>query len=64
MNRVFSSIRVYDRQESSPKACKICNGPATRDALFDVGDGVLLVERYCEQCAAKVPQGSNTGRSA
>lgn len=57
-------MRVYDRQESSPKTCKICNSPATRDALFDVGDGVVLVERYCERCAELVPRGSDTGRSS
>jgi len=51
MNRTFSSVREYDRQLSSPKSCGICNQPATKDVLFDVGNGIAVIERYCAQCA-------------
>ena len=26
---------------------------ATQEALFDVGDGVTLIEKYCDTCAKK-----------
>jgi hypothetical protein len=53
MDRVFSAIRVRN-DLSSPRACKSCGQPATKDALFNVGNGIVLVERYCDQCAKNV----------
>ena len=50
-NRVFDSIRAYHKFAISPKSCKHCGGPATKDALFDVGNGIAVIERYCEVCA-------------
>lgn len=61
MDRIFSSMRAYNNSFSqSPKACKNCGEPATKDALFDVGNGIAVIERYCDQCAAVV-ENSNRG---
>lgn len=57
MDRIFSLIRAH---LSSPKPCKDCGQPATKDALFDVGNGIALVERYCDHCA-KAVEDSNRG---
>jgi hypothetical protein len=53
MNRVFSAIRACNNL-SSPRACKSCGQPATKDALFNVGNGIAVVERYCDQCVKSV----------
>jgi len=55
MDKTFSSIRAHDNNFSqSPKTCKDCGQPATKDALFDVGNGIAVIERYCDQCAKAV----------
>lgn len=62
MDRIFSSIRAYSNNLSqSPRACKDCGQPATKDALFDVGNGIAIVERYCDQCVEAV---ENSNRSS
>jgi hypothetical protein len=52
MNRVFSAIRAYSN--TSPRICKGCGQPATKDALFNVGNEIAVVERYCDHCAKTV----------
>jgi hypothetical protein len=37
-----------------PKFCVTCGITATQEALFNVGDGVILVEKYCDVCAKHV----------
>lgn len=54
MDRIFSSIRTSNNLSTSPRACKSCGQPATKDALFDVGNGIAVVERYCDPCAQTV----------
>ena len=55
MDRTFSSIRAYNNNFSkSPRACKECGQAATKDALFDVGNGIAVIERYCDECAKAV----------
>ena len=49
--RNFTSIRAYHDFASSPRPCRHCGQPATKDALFDVGNGIALIERYCDLCA-------------
>ena len=61
MNRTFSSIREYARQSLTPKSCTACNGPATKDVLFDVGNGIAVIERYCAQCAELASNNSVRG---
>jgi predicted amidophosphoribosyltransferase len=61
MDRTLSSIRAYNNNFSqSPRICKGCGQPATKDALFDVGNGIAVIERYCDQCARSV---ENNNRS-
>jgi hypothetical protein len=54
MIRQFSSVRdLAGSPLTSPgrqKVCRNCGGPATKEALFEVGNGISVVERYCEQC--------------
>jgi len=57
MNRTFSAIRACNL---SAKACRSCGQPATKDALFNVGNGIAVVERYCDQCARIVEQGNGS----
>jgi hypothetical protein len=59
MNRSFSAIRACNNL-SSPKACKNCGQPATKDALFNVGNGIAVIEKYCDQCA-KAVEDNNRG---
>ena len=61
MNRTFTSIRASHNISSSSRACKDCGQPATKDALFDVGNGIAVVERYCDQCAEAI---ENSNRSS
>lgn len=61
MNRIFSSIRTCNNLSNTAKACHDCGQPATKDALFDVGNGIAVVERYCDQCAETV---ENNNRSS
>lgn len=50
----FSSVRSLDGNSLTSsgrhKVCKNCGSPATKEALFEVGNGIIVVERYCEQC--------------
>jgi hypothetical protein len=59
MNRIFTSIRAY--HNISDRVCKDCDQPATKDALFDVGNGIAVIERYCDECAKAI---ENNNRSS
>ncbi|OLC25524.1 MAG: hypothetical protein AUH37_02320 [Candidatus Nitrososphaera sp. 13_1_40CM_48_12] len=61
MNRIFTSIRAYHNLSNSPRVCKDCDQLATKDALFDVGDGIAVIERYCDECAKTI---ENSNRSS
>ena len=58
MKKIFTSIRVYAETEVSHKRksrfCLTCGNVATIEALFDVGDGVTVIEKYCDACAKQV----------
>lgn len=41
-------------KEKKPKYCSTCGNLATVEAHFDVGDGVIIVEKYCDMCAKKL----------
>jgi hypothetical protein len=63
MDKHFSSIRIAlnrSSQKGSQKMCKGCGQPATKEALFEVGNGVTLIERYCDKCVQAV-QADNKG---
>jgi len=61
MNRIFTSIRAYHNLSNNPRVCKDCDQPATKDALFDVGNGIAVIERYCDECAKTI---ENSNRSS
>lgn len=54
MNKKFMRLRTFEDMpsypNSKPKFCVTCGIRATQEALFDVGDGIILVEKYCETC--------------
>lgn len=61
MNRVFSTIRDYNNNNNISnirRTCKECGQLATKDALFDVGNGIAVIERYCDQCVETVNRSS------
>ncbi len=41
-------------KEKKLKYCSTCGGLATVEAHFDVGDGVTMIEKYCDDCSKKV----------
>lgn len=54
MNKRFLSVRSLAISSSGPsgkqKKCRDCDQPATKEAIFDVGNGISVLERYCEPC--------------
>lgn len=54
MKKLFSSVRNYDNQTVNQKVCKSCGQPATKEALFEIGGGMMLIERYCDPCVQTV----------
>jgi hypothetical protein len=58
MQKNFIHLRSFEDKpnypNSKPKFCVTCGIKATQEALFNVGDGVILVEKYCDACAKKV----------
>ena len=54
MEKVFSTLRSFtDNNTRKTKFCITCGGIATQEALFNVGDGVTLIEKYCDTCSKK-----------
>jgi hypothetical protein len=56
MEKVFTSLRPFTdvRHKAKIKFCVSCGNLATVEALFSVGDGVILIERYCDVCSKKI----------
>jgi hypothetical protein len=52
MDKVFSSFRSFDDVGKNPKFCVTCGNVATKEALFDVGEA-MIIEKYCDACAEK-----------
>ena len=54
MEKVFSTLRSFtDNNTRKTKFCITCGGIATQEALFNVGDGITLIEKYCDTCFKK-----------
>jgi len=54
MEKIFSNLRsIVDNTTGKTKFCITCGGIATQEALFNVGDGVTLIEKYCDTCSKK-----------
>ena len=57
MEKIFTSLKIYvreDHHKGKTKFCATCGHSASVEALFDVGNGVTLIEKYCDRCAKKV----------
>ncbi len=51
MNKRFLSVRRLTASPSGKqKKCRDCDQPATKEAIFDVGNDISVLERYCEPC--------------
>jgi len=53
LEKKFSGLQPFTESNGKIKFCITCGARATHEALFIVGDGAILVEKYCEPCAAK-----------
>lgn len=45
---------VHGPKDKKLKYCSTCSNLATLEACFDVGDGVTMVEKYCDVCSKKM----------
>ena len=54
MEKIFTSLRSFVDHNGKTKFCASCGNVATQEALFNVGGGVTLIERYCDTCAKTV----------
>jgi hypothetical protein len=56
MEKMFTSLRSFTdtHHNGKLKYCISCSNLATVEALFSVGDGVTVVEKYCDVCGKKV----------
>ena len=52
--KIFTSLRSFADHNGKTKFCASCGNVATQEALFNVGGGVTLIERYCDTCAKTV----------
>jgi hypothetical protein len=59
MEKMFISIRTPNNLNGKRKLCKSCGNEASHEALFDVGNGITVVEKYCSICASTVGTSSS-----
>lgn len=55
MNKQFLLVRNLVKPLGplgKQKKCRNCDSLATKEALFDVGNDISVVERYCESCVS------------
>jgi len=49
---VFTGTRnITPSRNGLQKFCIVCSKEAEVEALFDVGDGVTVIEKYCTKCS-------------
>jgi hypothetical protein len=53
MEKIFSMLRSFTDERGKTKFCITCGNKATQEALFSVGDGVMVIEKYCDVCTEK-----------
>jgi hypothetical protein len=54
MIKLFKHLQPFTlKLKEKPKYCSTCGELATQEACFDVGDGVTIIEKYCDACAEK-----------
>jgi hypothetical protein len=54
MQKILKSLNPLRNNKDKPKFCVYCGNVATREALFDVGEGVILIEKYCDKCDGRI----------
>jgi hypothetical protein len=54
VERNFISLRPFIEHRGKTKFCATCGNIATQEALFNVGEEITLVEKYCDRCSEKV----------
>jgi hypothetical protein len=56
MEKIFTSLRSFtdDHHTGKAKFCATCGNVASQEAIFNVGDGVTLIEKCCDTCAKKI----------
>jgi len=54
MDKKLTALRPFTKRKGKPKFCAHCGSVATQEALFEVDEGVTLIERYCDICVKKV----------
>ena len=55
MKKIFTSLRsVVSVRDGKTKFCKTCGNTATQEALFNVGEDITVIERYCGICVKNV----------
>ncbi len=50
MQKILKSLNSFTNNKDKPKFCVYCGNMATQEAFFDVGDGVIVIEKYCDKC--------------
>ena len=50
MEKILKSLKSFTNNKGKPKFCVYCGNMATQEAFFDVGEGVIVVEKYCDKC--------------
>jgi hypothetical protein len=54
MEKRLISLRPFTERKGKTKFCAHCGSVATQEVLFEVDEGVTLIERYCAICVKKV----------
>ena len=47
-------LRSFTDDSEKTKFCVACGNKHREEALFAVGDGSILIEKYCDTCATNV----------
>lgn len=48
LEKIFRSMRSLKSANGNAKLCLACGKTATREALFNVGEELALIESYCD----------------
>jgi hypothetical protein len=54
LEKIFRSIRSLKSANGKARLCLACGNTATREALFNVGEELAPIERYCDTCMIKI----------
>lgn len=54
MEKRLTSLRPFIEPRGKTKFCAYCSNAATQEVLFQVEMGVILIEKYCDECVGKL----------